>query len=349
MKDSARTARAHTIPAGKQIISKQMVLVGELTTKANYPQVNGGAMKRQLQGALVVLAGLVLAGIQVLHAFGRTSTTIGFLFNSIPFALMALAISYVGLSLLRDETRGQHVTRIIAWGLGGAVGFASVSALILFSENVALGSFPVFQSAKFVAIDNITAGTLAGVLVGLYDAQSRDRLTELEAQRDRVESFAKRAADVNNYGRALNQSDTLEEISALCIEALERLVDLRGVAFVERRGDVATIVDSTIVRVDEDDIADLAARTDDLEPATATRFTDDLPADLSGDTDTVLALQVIETDLVSVAIIALPKAGSEPTEETTSLLEMLVAHAGTALENIYQAGVVGSGNDAPEP
>jgi hypothetical protein len=277
-------------------------------------------------------------------------TTVGLAVDAIPFVLMSLTVAYVGYWVARDEDHSdENLQWVGIWAIGGVVGFASISALILFSANVAARGFPVFESAPALAMDNITAGALAGILVGLYDARSRERLTDLEQERERVEAFAERAADVNNYGRAVNECTSLEEVSALCIEALERLVDLRGVAFVERRGDVATIVDSTIVRVDEDDIADLAARTDDLEPATATRFTDDLPADLSGDTDAVLALQVIETDLVSVAIIALPKAGSEPTEETTSLLEMLVAHAGTALENIYQAGVVGSGNDAPEP
>ena len=58
-------------------------------------------MQRQAQGAGIAAGGLVLAGIQVLHATNRTATTVGFLIDAVPFVLMALAIAFTGYWIAR--------------------------------------------------------------------------------------------------------------------------------------------------------------------------------------------------------------------------------------------------------
>ncbi len=300
-------------------------------------------MQRQAQGATIAISGLLLAGIQLVHASSRTQTTVGFLIDGIPFVLMALAITYAGYWILQG-TDDEHTTVVGAWALGGAVGFAAISALLLTSMNVALDAFPVFESAPAIAIDTITVGILAGVLVGVYDARSRARLTELERQRDRIEGFANRAADVNNYGRALNECATMEEVSALCIEAVATLVDITDTAFVERRGDLATIVDNTIVGVPDETIAEIAMRGVDADLATAVTH-DDIPASLDDGVESLLTILVTETEHSQIAIVALNRGNQEITDETRALLEMLVSHAGTALENIYNPSHVVAGEN----
>jgi hypothetical protein len=303
-------------------------------------------MERQVQGALIGIAGLCLTGIQLLHAVTRTSTTIGLVVDAVPFSLMALTITYVGYWVARDVKHEDYAEWIGIWAVGGAIGFAAISALILFSANVAAGGFPVFDSAPALAIDNITAGALAGILVGLYDARSRKRLDELEHERERIERFANRSADMNNYGRALNECSTLEEVSALCIEALETLVDLSGTAFVELEGDELSIVDSTIIGVDDSVVGELAARATEQDPAVAENYASDLPDELGERVASVTVLQVTQYGGITVSIIALNRGEPTVEEETRALLEMLVSHAGTALQNIYSQPVV---DDTPGP
>lgn len=297
-------------------------------------------MERQVQGALIGVAGLCLTGIQVFHAITRTSTTVGLVVDAVPFSLMALSITYVGYWVARDVEHEAYAEWIGIWAVGGAIGFAAISALILFSANVAAGGFPVFESAPALVIDNITAGALAGILVGLYDARSRKRLDELEHERERIEQFANRSADMNNYGRALNECSTLEEVSALCIEALETLVDLSGTAFVEHDGAELTIVDSTIIGVDDAVVGELAGRATTQDPAVAENYAEDLPAGLGDDIASVTVLQVTQYDDITASIIALNRGEPTVEEETRALLEMLVSHAGTALQNIYSRPVV---------
>jgi len=294
-------------------------------------------MQRQAQGAGIAVGGLVLAAIQVLHATNRTATTVGFLIDAVPFVSMALAIAFTGYWIVR-ATDEEHTGVVAAWAAGGAVGFAAVSALLLTSMNVALDAFPVFESAPAIAIDSITVGALAGVLVGVYDARSRTRLAEVERQRDRIEGFANRAADVNNYGRALNQCATVEEVSALCIEALATLVDVTDAAFVERRGEVATIVDSTIVGVPDERIAEMAASGADADLATVVSHTEAVPGGLDDGVESVLTIRVTETEHSAITLVALHRGTQELTEETRALLEMVVSHAGTALGNISTPG-----------
>lgn len=300
-------------------------------------------MQRQAQGVLIGVAGLLLGVVQIAHAVTGTSTAIGFAFNAIPFVLMSLAITYVGYWVSTDAELGTHTSRVSLWAAGGAIGFAAVSALTIFSVNVAVADFPVFAAAQHVATDTITAGVLAGLLVGIYDARSQTRQVELQRQRDRIEAYANRAADVNNYGRALNQSDSIEEVSALCVEAVATLVGFHDTAFVELRGEFATLLDNTIVGVDDAVVADLAGRGTDAEQATVTTHTDDLPAELPLDVESVVTILVTETRGASIAIVALNR-GESVEDETITLLEMLVSHAATALENLYRTSV----DDGPD-
>ena len=304
-------------------------------------------MQRRLQGAAIAAVGLLLAAVQVAHAMARTSTTVGFLVDLVPFLAMAAAIAFAGVWVARSPDYVEYGTVVGAWVVGSAVAFAAITALILFSLNVATETFDVFGAAPYVAVDNVTAGTLAGVLVGIYDVRSRIDRAELKRQRDRIETFANRAADTNHYGRALNECATMDEVSALCVEAATTLVQFHDVAFVERRGGFATLVESTIAGVDDETIAELAGLAAGADPATVETHEADLPAGLPEDVERVVTILVTETDSATTALVALDRGNTAVTEETRSLLEMLVAHAGTALETIYERSIPTRDPDDP--
>jgi hypothetical protein len=161
-------------------------------------------------------------------------------------------------------------------------------------------------------------------------------MAELERQRDRVEGFANRAADVNNYGRALNQCDTVEEVSGLCVEGVTTLVSVHRTAVVELRGEMASILENTIVGVDDQVVAELAASGSDAPQAAVRTHSDGLPAGLATDVESALTILVSETGGAKIVLVVLRGTDEPLDEETRALLEMLVSHAGTALENIYR-------------
>jgi hypothetical protein len=169
--------------------------------------------------------------------------------------------------------------------------------------------------------------------VGIYDARSQISRRELERERDRVESFAKKAADVNNYGRELNRCDSVEEVSSLCLEALQTFLGLTNLAFVVTDDDETTFVDDTTVGVSPDHLDSLARDSLDQEPATV--VTHELPEKEKKDTDTAFSLLITTHDDGSAVLVALTDDDTVIADEDTQLLEMLVSHAATALDRIY--------------
>lgn len=292
-------------------------------------------MDRQSQGAVLGISGLVLGVVQYWQAMTRTSTTMGMVVDAGPFLLLALTIVFTGYWIgWRSPEVGDTEGIIVGWAIGGAVSFGAVSTLILTSMNVTLDVFSVSAVAAATVVDTVTVGTLAGTLIGLYDEQSRMRLSELQRQRDRVEAFANRAADLNNYGQALNKCASTEEVSALCIEAVATLVDINETAFVEHADGVARIIDSTITGLSDETIAKLAMESLESEPGSVVSHTEELPPELDDAVDSVLTMRVTEPGTNRYTIVALDRDGTELTEETQSLLEMLLSHVGTALSTI---------------
>jgi GAF domain-containing protein len=175
----------------------------------------------------------------------------------------------------------------------------------------------------------VTVGAVVGVLMGVYDAQSRLRQRELEAERDRIEAFAGKAADINNYGRELNRARSVDEVSALCIEAIQTLLGLTEAALVAVEADDGAVIDSTIINTDRAELVNLGRESLDQEKADAVvRDTD---------TDDLLSMLVTAHDDGSIVLLA-PATGSDGfDEEDLQLLELLVSHAGTALDRIHEA------------
>lgn len=292
--------------------------------------------RRTLYGGSLGAAGLLLAGIQLLQGiqqvegFDGGDRAIVYAFETVPFVLIGLALAFVGYWLTTQPAYEPDLPRIVAWGVGSTLLFASVAALILFSQQVTANSL---TGGEYVAMNQVTVGAVVGVLVGLYDARSRQGQRELAAERDRVEQFAQKAADVNNYGRELNRSDSLDEVSSLCIQGIQAFLDVTGVAIVATDADDHEFLDNTVVSAADETLFELANDALDQEPASAVTV-EDPPDALDAPTD-LLSMLVTAHDDSSIVLLAFVDESNALEIEDVQLLEMLVAHAATAVDRIY--------------
>jgi len=294
--------------------------------------------RRTLYGAGLVATGVLLAGtqfvqgLQQLGGFEGTDRVLVFAFETVPFVLVALSLSFVGYWLTTQAQFEPDLPRILAWGAGSTLLFASVGALFVFSQQV---TGTTFQQAQYIAMNQITVGAVVGVLVGLYDARSRLRQRELQAERDRVETFAQKAADVNNYGRELNRSSSLAEVSSLCIQGLGTFLDVTEMAFVVTDGEEYEFVDNTVLDTPEEALSGIIDGALDQEPASVVAESSPDGVDRGEQVVSILITAREESSVVLLAFSDEPGLG----EEDVQLIEMLVAHAATAVERIYERRV----------
>lgn len=289
---------------------------------------------RDISAGGIMGAGFVLVvvqlfqGVQQLDGFGGTDLYIVFTFETVPFVVVSVALMYVGSWLFTRSELDEELTRVVAWGTGSVVLFGSVAALLVFSLQVTLAG-ETLEQAPFLVVNLVTVGALAGVLVGIYDGRSRIRQRELQHERDRIEQFANKAADINNYGRELNRSESVEEVSSLCLEAMQTFLGLTDLAFAVTDDDECYLVDDTTVGIDDQTLADLADQSRDQEQATAVTHHLD-------DGDSAVTFSVTDHPDGTSSIIALTGDTDAIHEEDIQLLEMLVAHTATALDRIHE-------------
>lgn len=290
--------------------------------------------RRHAYGAGIALAGVILAAVQAIHGLQQSDRLLVLAFEAGPFMLLALALVFTGGWLASGDKYGRDLPRVIGWALGTTILFASIAALMLFSQQVALGTL---ERGSFIAIDLVTVGALTGTLVGLYDAESQHQKRALMRERDRVEAFAEKAADVNNYGRALNRSESIHDVSALVVQAMSTLLDIPESAVIVA-DDAFEMVDNTVDHVPEAALEELAERT--LEEGEATFVVHDDPpeaiAERGARAISLLLLAGTDRPVVLVALDENPPVADEDTE----LMEMLASHASTAL-----SGMMGPSDD----
>lgn len=236
-----------------------------------------------------------------------------------------------GYWLARNSSFEGAVTRVVIWGAGATVAFAAVAALMLFSRQVTTGSI---ERAAFLTVDLVTVGALAGVLVGLYDAQSRNRLSELETERDRVEAFGKKAADVNNYGRAIAAAGSVDAVAAYVTEAISSLSDIDETAMLRARDDEAELLSNTVRSADKQTIAELARGARDQSIGDVVAHKETAPVDLGeGESDILTAVVTADDDATTV-VVAIDTSGVTTAEEDRELLELVLSHAAVRLEKL---------------
>jgi hypothetical protein len=297
--------------------------------------------RRDISGGGIVLAGLVLTaiqfvqGFQQLEGFEGSTRIVVFAFETLPFVLVGLSLSFVGYWLSSQPEYEQDAPRIVLWGAGSTLLFASVAALILFSQQVK-PTVDILGQAQYAVMNQITVGAVVGILLGLYDAQSRARQRDLERERDRIEQFAKKAADINNYGRELNRSDSIDQVSSLCIQSLQTFLGLTEIAFIITDEAESELVDNTVVNVSDGALVELARDSLDQEPASVTTHHSP-PDELKERAENAITMLITDREDSSVVLLALTDDATAFDTEDIQLLEMLVSHASTALDRIYDA------------
>ncbi|KAA9399339.1 hypothetical protein Har1130_14260 [Haloarcula sp. CBA1130] len=292
--------------------------------------------QRLLTGMALALSGVVLAAIQVLHAVQQTRIPVAVAVDGLPFAAMGLAIVYAGVWLVRDTTFEGATARVAVWAAGGTVVFAAVAALLLFSQRVTAGSL---ARASYLTVDLVTVGALAGVLVGLYDAQSRSRLRELEAERDRIEAFAGKAADVNNYGRAIASAPSVDGVAAFVVEAFSTMTGMEETAVIRISDDRTATLANTIRTVPADDVGEFAHAVRTQQQGEVAVHDRPFPVDISESvTDCVSAVVLNDEDRATV-VLSVTTAETTVGEEDRKLLELLVSHASVRMATLDRQSV----------
>ena len=271
----------------------------------------------------VRVAGVADAPAGTLTAGSTTTVAI----RNVPMVAVAAAATFAGAW---TGLRGTPETeRVVGWTLGGGATVAAVFLLAVLGAGL-----PTDLLAYLV--DGFTGGTLLGLLVGVYDVRSRERQSQVEA-------FAQSVAALNQYGKALNSSRTVDEISGLCVEAVELLLSGDGAAFllVDETDDV-TVVDSTLRRDDElATLESLATAVDPDDDIEAVRY-DETTVELAADSPDAALVIAVETARGRAMIVSMSTAtGAEYDDEDVDLLETLAAHVSTALAGIETADAVG--------
>ncbi len=274
---------------------------------------------RPVIGGGLAVTGLLLAAIQLLQLTQLPGSSATLAFNTLPFVLVAAAISFTGVAIARDETYETYATRIIAWGVGSAVGFVAVFVLSTGSTEQA------GLTLLLGAVDAGTAGGLAGLLIGLYDVKNRRTLATVEA-------FADKLDGLNQYGKVLNQSTDIESVSALCIEVVEFVLGGDGAVFLTDHSGAFEPVSSTVLEADTAEIKRAAGAMVDREPLEAVTDGDGFSAIRNGEAGTTLGVQIPHGEGTAV-LFAVFYDLEEPNEETVDLLEILAAHVATALSS----------------
>lgn len=277
---------------------------------------------RSAIGGGIVVSGALVAVLQVLQYLYLPASSTTLLFNTAPFVLIAFAIAFTGVTIARNEEYEGHAALIATWGVGGAVGFVAVFTLLSLGTA---GSSGVALLAS--TVDAGGAGSLAGLLVGLYDAQSRQTLST-------VETFAEKLKGLNRYGKALNESNDPHAISSLCIEVAEVVLRSHGSAFLLRDDDGFEIVDTTLT--DSEVREALIEVSDDLsvdEPLTVMTDEPSFERIRGGAPGTTLAIEIPAGETTAMLYAVYYDVDAVDTEDI-DLLELLAAHVSTALSSI---------------
>lgn len=276
----------------------------------------------QLVGASLALGGLVLAVVQFLHGLQGSPEPIVLVLDAGPFVLLGLAVAFGGVWLARTDSLSPDEPVVAGWTLGGTVLFAAVGALAVFGQNVSMGTL---DRALVVTADHVTVGAAVGLVVGLYDARNRQQRRDLRRQRDRIEAFGNKAADVNTYGRALSECDGVDELGALCVEGLQNLLSLHRVAVVLVDDRELHVVESTL-GVDDDALAELAVLGRSGDRGTVERWPDP-PEDLAVEGAEALTARLGRLDDRDLLVLALTRPDTRLGDEDVTLAELLCAHA----------------------
>ncbi|QLH83963.1 ATP-binding protein [Halosimplex pelagicum] len=147
------------------------------------------------------------------------------------------------------------------------------------------------------------------------------------------QDFARQVADLNKYGQALNQCESVDEVVSLTLEAVTILFELADVTVVEVRDGDLHVVGSTSAEVSAGGAPGQVARR-----AHETGETVTVTGEAAGnDDDESGATLAVPEGIVDEPICVIVVRSSSPVEfgdEVVRPMEILATHAATAISNI---------------
>jgi signal transduction histidine kinase len=146
-----------------------------------------------------------------------------------------------------------------------------------------------------------------------------------EEQKD----FARQVADLNRYGQALNQCETVDEVVSLSLEAISLLLEIPEVTVHEVRDGTLRVRGSTA--------ADRSAGSEPAQAALRAFETGEIVSVAAGDAGDGRAVLAVPEGVVDdvVTVIEVRSGGVEELgDEYVRPLEILASHAATAISNI---------------
>jgi signal transduction histidine kinase len=145
--------------------------------------------------------------------------------------------------------------------------------------------------------------------------------------------FTSQVADLNKYGQALNNCESVEEVVSLSLEAVSLLFEFPYTTFVEVRDGVLRVVHSTYPAVSAGD-EPLAVAYEAFESGeTTVRCGDDAGEADDGVGATLAVPATIASDVVAI-IVTRSVENRTFGDEVVRPLEILSTHAATAIGNI---------------
>ncbi len=185
--------------------------------------------RRWLTGGAVLTAGVALTSVHLYHSTLAGETVVTFVLGILVPLVLSLLLVVAGVWLLDgNAVEDRHVDTVGAWCLTGVVGFFLVSQLLVHYQRAEGGAL---SDPLFTVATDVTIGAVVGVVVGVYDARSKDRAVALQAERDRID-FLNRVLRHN----VLNAMNVVQGQVALLAEGADG--DRRErVAAIQRRSD----------------------------------------------------------------------------------------------------------------
>ncbi|PSP83431.1 histidine kinase [Halobacteriales archaeon QS_1_68_17] len=148
------------------------------------------------------------------------------------------------------------------------------------------------------------------------------------------QNFARQVADLNKYGHALNRSRSAEEVVSLTLEAMELLFEFPYATFVEVGDGELRVLDSTYPELSPGESPSETARA--AYERGETVVVEGEKAGIDGDPKVQGTLAAPAEIVGSVRAVLVVRSPTEESfgDEAARPLEILAAHAATALDNI---------------
>jgi PAS domain S-box-containing protein len=135
--------------------------------------------QRILYAGLLVAAGIILAGLQLPHLVADIQEEMGLLAlttGAIMPLILGLVIAWSGYKLWQSDLPVDKMRRVTVWFVLGAAGMTVVSGALIIYQFL---EGALLSHSDYLLLDFATAGGIAGILVGWYDAQNQRRTEHL--------------------------------------------------------------------------------------------------------------------------------------------------------------------------